>query len=93
MLYFSESFGETLQVLARTMTKGWPQYRNQCPDNIAPCSVQWSASERKPCHHTQEHAGRNVDANTLGTPRHRKMSITSTRDSVLVWNKMDTLTP
>ena len=27
---------ETLQVLARTVTNGWPQYRNQCPDNIAP---------------------------------------------------------
>ena len=27
---------ETLQVIARTVTNGWPQYRNQCPDNIAP---------------------------------------------------------
>ena len=27
---------ETLQILARTVTNEWPQYRNQCPDNIAP---------------------------------------------------------
>ena len=27
---------ETLQVLTRTVTNGWPQYRNQCPENIAP---------------------------------------------------------
>ena len=27
---------ETLQVLTRTVTNGWPQYRNQCPEDIVP---------------------------------------------------------
>ena len=27
---------ETLQVLTSTVTNGWPQYRNQCPEDIVP---------------------------------------------------------
>ena len=53
-----------LQVLTRTVTNGWPQYRNQCPEDIAPF---WNfideimvyngvLLEGKPCHHTHEHA-------------------------------------
>ena len=49
--------------------------------------AQWCSSEKKPCHHTKEHARGGFDEDTHWTSRHRKMSTSSTRYSVLVCNK------
>ena len=90
---------ETLQVLARTVTNGWPQYRNQCPDNIAPF---WNFRDEIVVFNGVLLKGnhviipKNMQAeilvkNTHGTPRHLKMPTTSARDCTGV-ESMETLT-
>ena len=85
---------ETLQVLTSTVTKGWPQYINQCPEDIVPF---WNFRDEVVVINgvllkgnrviIPKNMQEEVIMKTHWTSRHRKISTASTRYSVLVRNQ------